>query len=38
MNFEVLPFESGLAFWLAMAATLFVGVLLFVHFRRKEYL
>lgn len=38
MNFEVLPFESGTAFWLAMAATVVIGLLLLIHFRRKEYL
>jgi len=38
MNFTALPFESDVAFWVAMAAMVLAGGLLFVYFRRKEYL
>jgi magnesium transporter len=38
MNFEVLPFESGTAFWIAMAAAGLVAVALYAYFRRRDYL
>ncbi|CAN5159405.1 magnesium/cobalt transporter CorA [soil metagenome] len=38
MNFEILPFGSPSVFWMSMAATGVVAVLLLVYFRRKRYL
>jgi magnesium transporter len=38
MNFEILPFGSATAFWVALAVMIASGLLLFLYFRRKEYL